>query len=162
MISQKLAKGEITSTLVNDTVATLMDGKVQALMANGEDMMAGITLAPGSTQEAGMPLPWISANPLFMIAFISLFTVAGTMAEDAKIGVFNWLWGISRASSDDDEFPPFIVPGIADFAGSPNPEDFCKNFGRGSTVPPMSGPSKYGAGGPFAKVQKCHPNTTDR
>ena len=68
-----------------------------------------------------------------------------TAGNEAQFTLDNYLAGVLMASSDNDSKtnPQVVVPALADFAGTPNPEDLCNDYGPGSTLPKGTGDWKY-------------------
>jgi hypothetical protein len=132
-IKQQVSNGMINSVLVDDVVATLKAGKVQELAANGQDLMAGVTLAPDPNQAAMLGLGVLRRSPWFAAAAPFLGMVGGAVGERQfftalYLTVITGTIGLMASSKDDSGTTPQVVGlAMADFA-NPDPNDPCNDL----------------------------------
>jgi hypothetical protein len=128
-MQQQISEGVINSLLVDDVVATLQAGKVQELAASGQDLRAGISLASDPNQ-ATMAGSFLLRYRVFGALSLFLSTGGNPTGERQFFTnlYFTVMTGVVLASRKDEaKTNPQVVPGTVDFAGSPDPEDLCKD-----------------------------------
>jgi hypothetical protein len=138
-IRQQVSDGMINSVLVDDVVATLQAGKVQELAATGQDLRAGITLAPDPNQAA-MAGVYLLRYRAF--AALGIFLGTGGNPEGERqfftalyLTVITGTIGLMANKDDSKTNPQVVGLALADVAGFPPGGNCFEPNPSGSNLP---------------------------